>query len=330
MTEQSPQTRTVRAGMNTDPTHGAVVPPVYLSTTYAFDRFDQPREYDYSRAGNPTRSALAAAIADLEGGAGGVVTASGMAAITATVLGMLPAGGTLLAPFDCYGGSWRLFDARPHGRLTLRLTDFSDSASAAARSRPAPTWSGWDPSNPLLRITDLAAVAARPRRRCSWWPTILSRRRWSSVRSRPARTSWCTGHQVSQRAFRRGVRRDRPPTPTAPSSWRGGRTPWAHRRRVDAYRLRGLRTLHRMAAAQRNAHAVVEALVDHPAVSRALPGAEQPPAPRPRRSAAGRVRRHRHLRRGQRGRGASARRGAGVLPGRAWAASNPWCRTRPR
>ncbi|HSK33005.1 MAG TPA: PLP-dependent transferase, partial [Propionicimonas sp.] len=66
MTEQSPRTRAVRAGINTDTAHGAVVPPVYLSTTYAFDGFDLPGEYDYSRAGNPTRSVLATAIAELE------------------------------------------------------------------------------------------------------------------------------------------------------------------------------------------------------------------------------------------------------------------------
>ena len=274
MTEQSPQTRTVRAGMNTDPTHGAVVPPVYLSTTYAFDGFDQPREYDYSRAGNPTRSALAAAIADLEGGAGGVVTASGMAAITATVLGMLPAGGTLLAPFDCYGGSWRLFDALARtGRLTLRLTDFSDSASAAAEIEAGADLVWLEtPSNPLLRITDLAAVASLAH--AAGALVVADNTFATPVVQRPieagadvvvhSATKYLNGHSDVVSGAIVAADADR----ALELAW------WANTLGLtggawDAYlALRGLRTLHlRMAAAQRNAHAVVESLVDHPAVS---------------------------------------------------------------
>ncbi|HET7299270.1 MAG TPA: PLP-dependent transferase, partial [Oleiagrimonas sp.] len=75
-------TRAVRAGIETDTQHGAIVPPLHLSTNYSFEGFAQKREYDYSRSGNPTRDILVDALSDLEGGAGGAVVASGMAAVT--------------------------------------------------------------------------------------------------------------------------------------------------------------------------------------------------------------------------------------------------------
>ena len=159
--DNSRTTRTVRAGIDEDPTHGAVVPPLYLSTNYSFRALGEPRTFDYSRAGNPTRTTLADAVADLEGGAGGVITASGMAAVTVPVLALLPPGGTLLAPFDCYGGSWRLFDALERtGRLRLRLADFSDPEALAEIADGVDLVWLETPSNPLLRITDIAAVAA--------------------------------------------------------------------------------------------------------------------------------------------------------------------------
>ena len=75
-------TRSVRAGLESDPHHGSVVPPIYLSTNFAFESYRQPRKYDYTRSGNPTRDQLAGALADLEGGAGAIVTCTGFAAIT--------------------------------------------------------------------------------------------------------------------------------------------------------------------------------------------------------------------------------------------------------
>ena len=78
---QQPQTRAVRAGLETDAAYGAVVPPIYLSSTFTFNGLNQRRKYDYSRSGNPTRDALAEALAGLESGAGAVVTATGMAAV---------------------------------------------------------------------------------------------------------------------------------------------------------------------------------------------------------------------------------------------------------
>ena len=75
-------TRTVRAGLESDSTFGAVVPPIYLSSNFAFSGFGEPRAHDYTRSGNPTRDVLTTALAELEGGAGGVVTSTGMGAIT--------------------------------------------------------------------------------------------------------------------------------------------------------------------------------------------------------------------------------------------------------
>src|SRR6201991_832647 len=103
-------TRSVRAGLESDALHGSVVPPIYLSSNFAFQRFREPRAYDYTRSGNPTRDQLGDALADLEGGAGAVVTCTGLAAIT-LILATLPAGARVVAPHDCYGGTYRLLAA---------------------------------------------------------------------------------------------------------------------------------------------------------------------------------------------------------------------------
>lgn len=153
-------TRAVRAGIETDTQHGAVVPPLHLSTNYSFAGFADKRRYDYSRSGNPTRDLLGDALADLERGAGAVVTASGMAAV-ALVLELVPAGGLVLAAHDCYGGTWRLLDAWARkGRFRVRFADLTDPVALAAElaERPALVWIE-TPSNPLLRITDIRHVA---------------------------------------------------------------------------------------------------------------------------------------------------------------------------
>jgi cystathionine gamma-synthase len=100
----APATLAVRAGIDCDTAHGAVVPPIVLSTNFSFAGFNEKRRYDYTRSGNPTRDQLGDALAELEGGCGGVVTATGMAAIT-LVLALLEPGDTLVVPHDCYGGS---------------------------------------------------------------------------------------------------------------------------------------------------------------------------------------------------------------------------------
>jgi cystathionine gamma-synthase len=153
-------TRAVRAGLESDDVTGAVVPPLHLSSTYAFRGYGDKRKYDYSRSGNPTRDLLNEALADLEQGAGGVVTATGMAAIT-LVGHLLPVGARVVAPHDCYGGTHRLLSAwQRRGELQVEFVDFGN-ASALAAALAKPTALVWieTPSNPLLRITDIAAVA---------------------------------------------------------------------------------------------------------------------------------------------------------------------------
>jgi cystathionine gamma-synthase len=160
---KAPDSRTlaVRAGIDTDTQHGAVVPPLHLSSTYSFESFGVKRQYDYCRSGNPTRDALGAALADLEGGAGAIVTASGMAAVT-LVASLVSAGELVLAPRDCYGGSHRLFLALARtGRLRVEFVDPTDlpSFARALEARPKLVWLE-TPSNPLLRITDIRQAAA--------------------------------------------------------------------------------------------------------------------------------------------------------------------------
>jgi cystathionine gamma-synthase len=160
MTAIAACTRAVRAGIETDAQHGAVVPPLHLSTNFAFAEFRQKRAYDYSRSGNPTRDLLAGALAELEHGAGAVVTSSGMAAV-ALALELVPAGATVLAAHDCYGGTWRLLDAwAQKRRFTVEFRDLTDPAALAAglALKPALVWVE-TPSNPLLRITDIRRVA---------------------------------------------------------------------------------------------------------------------------------------------------------------------------
>ena len=159
-----PRTAAVRAGLETDPSTGAVVPPLHLSSTYTFPAFGEKGPYDYSRSGNPTRDLLAAALADLENGAGAVVTGSGMAAI-ALVGQLLPRGSRLIAPHDCYGGSFRLFSAwQRRGDLQVEFVDFGvPGALASALATPAALVWIETPSNPLLRITDIAATVALAR-----------------------------------------------------------------------------------------------------------------------------------------------------------------------
>jgi cystathionine gamma-synthase len=160
-TPSSIATAAVRAGIATDRHHGAVVPPLHLSANFAFERFNKPREFDYTRSGNPTRSLLADALTELEGGAGGVVTGTGMSAV-ALVLQLVKPGDTVLAAHDCYGGTQRLLRGlAARGAFEVIFTDLTSSAGLdeIARRKPRIVWAE-TPSNPLLRITDVAAVAS--------------------------------------------------------------------------------------------------------------------------------------------------------------------------
>lgn len=157
----SHRTRAVRAGIDTDAAHGAVVPPLHLSSNFSFPAFGEKRRFDYTRSGNPTRQILADALAELEQGVGSVVTASGMAAVT-LALQLLPTGATVVCAHDCYGGTWRLLQSlAAKGSLTLQLVDLTQPGSAQEirRHAPAMVWIE-TPSNPLLRVTDIRAVCS--------------------------------------------------------------------------------------------------------------------------------------------------------------------------
>ncbi len=160
MSQCSQTTTAVRAAIDSDRAHGAIVPPLVLSSNFSFQGYAQPRQYDYTRSGNPTRDALAGALAELEGGAGAVVTCTGMAAVT-LALQLVPEGGLLVAPHDCYGGTWRLFDTlAQRGRFRLKLVDQGNLAAvqAAFAEKVDLLWIE-TPSNPLLRVVDIAALS---------------------------------------------------------------------------------------------------------------------------------------------------------------------------
>lgn len=158
----SKATQAVRAAIESDTQHGAVVPPLHLSSNYTFAGLNEPRQYDYTRSGNPTRDALGQALAELEGGAGAVVTASGMGALT-VLTQLLAPGDTIVAPHDCYGGTYRLFEQQSKKGLFdvefVDQTDLEALRAVCANVKPAIILTE-SPSNPLLRIADLEAISA--------------------------------------------------------------------------------------------------------------------------------------------------------------------------
>lgn len=160
--KKEPQTIAAANGIATDPVFGAVTPPIYLSTTFAFEGFERARGYDYTRSANPTRDMLADTLAKLEGGAGAVITATGMAAID-LVLGQLGPDDLVVAPHDCYGGTYRLLASRSAKRqFGLTFVDQADDkALTAALARSPALLLIETPSNPLMRVSDIAAIARR-------------------------------------------------------------------------------------------------------------------------------------------------------------------------
>lgn len=156
-----PATRAVRAGIATDLHHGAVVPPIHLSSTFAFEGFGKKRMYDYTRTGNPTREYLANALAELEAGEGAVVTSTGMSAV-ALVLQLVQPGDLILAAHDCYGGTHRILRslaARGHFEASFVDLTCETAVQTVTSRRPKLLWIE-TPSNPLLRLTDLSCVIA--------------------------------------------------------------------------------------------------------------------------------------------------------------------------
>lgn len=157
----SAETIAVRHGVNCDPAHGAVIPPLHMTSTFAFDGYRQKGEYDYTRSGNPTRDLLGGALAELEGGSHGIVTSSGMSAVhLATQL--LGPGDVLMAPHDCYGGCHRLFiAAAKKGQFEVRWAPLWETDKAVEQIRQIKPRVVWieTPSNPLLRVTDIEAIS---------------------------------------------------------------------------------------------------------------------------------------------------------------------------
>jgi cystathionine gamma-lyase len=160
-------TRAVHAGHSADPLTGAVTMPIYATSTYAQESPGVHKGFDYGRSQNPTRFALERAVAELENGRSGFAFASGMAA-AACVLDSLEAGSHVVATDDLYGGTYRLFERvrRHSANLSLSLVDMAEPGALAAALRPE-TRLIWieTPTNPLLKLVDLAAVAALARGR---------------------------------------------------------------------------------------------------------------------------------------------------------------------
>lgn len=157
---RNPATIVASAGVAADPGRRALVPPVQISDTFQWDDADTKPDYDYSRTVNPNRDLLVAALAELEGAAGGAVTNSGQAAALLALL-LLPQGATVVAPHDCYGGTYRLIQGlADEGKLQAVFVDQrDDSAFAAALAKqPSLVWLE-TPSNPLLRLVDIAKRA---------------------------------------------------------------------------------------------------------------------------------------------------------------------------
>jgi cystathionine gamma-synthase len=159
---KAPETVAAANGIGADSAFGAVAPPVYLSSTYTFEGFNRARAYDYGRSGNPTRDVLADTIAQLEGGAGAVVVATGMAAIDLT-LWFLEPGDLIVAPHDCYAGTWRLLSARQARRQfdVVFIDQADEEAMASALDRSPKLVLIESPSNPLMRVVDIRRIAAQ-------------------------------------------------------------------------------------------------------------------------------------------------------------------------
>ena len=159
-------TRVIHGGQSPDPLTGAVMPPIYATSTYVQSSPGVNKGYDYARTRNPTRDALQAAVANLEGGIAGFAFASGMAT-TSTVLELIDSGSHIVAMHDLYGGSYRLFEnvRKRSAGLDVSLVDLTNPAALEAAIRPN-TRLLWveTPTNPLLKLVDLSAVAAIARK----------------------------------------------------------------------------------------------------------------------------------------------------------------------
>ena len=160
MTSKKIATTAVRAGINSDKHHGAVVAPVNLSSTFSLKGFNEKRQFDYSRTGNPTRATFGQAIADLEQGKVGIVTSTGMSAVH-LICQLLSTDDLVVIPHDCYGGSYRLFThLAKRGQFTLLVVDQNNPQALDEALAQQPKLVLIEtPSNPLLRIVDIEKIA---------------------------------------------------------------------------------------------------------------------------------------------------------------------------
>jgi len=152
-------TSAVRAGINTDQHYGAVVAPIHLSSTFSLKGFNEKRQFDYSRTGNPTRATFAEVIADLEQGSVGIVTSTGMSAVH-LICQLLSTDDVVVIPYDCYGGSFRLFThLAKRGQFKLIVVDQNDQMALEQALAQQPKLVLLEsPSNPLLRLVDIEKV----------------------------------------------------------------------------------------------------------------------------------------------------------------------------
>lgn len=265
----------VRSGLNDDEQYGCVVPPIHLSSTYNFTDFNEPRAHDYSRRGNPTRDVVQRALAELEGGAGAVMTNTGMSAIHLVCTVFLKPGDLLVAPHDCYGGSYRLFDSlSKRGAYRVKFVDQGDDASLKAALAEKPKLVLVEsPSNPLLRVVDIAAICQAAREVGAI--SVVDNTFLSPALQNPLALGAdlvlhsCTKYLNGHSDVVAGVVIAKDPALVTELAW------WANNIGVtgaafDSYLLlRGLRTLApRMAAAQRNALAIVDYLQQQPLVKK--------------------------------------------------------------
>ncbi|MDU6078087.1 MAG: cystathionine gamma-synthase [Pantoea sp.] len=265
----------VRSGLNDDEQYGCVVPPIHLSSTYNFLDFNEPRAHDYSRRGNPTRDVVQRALAELEGGAGAVLTNTGMSAIHLVTTVFLKPDDLLVAPHDCYGGSYRLFDSMAkRGAYRVKFVDQGDRAALDAALAEKPKLVLVEsPSNPLLRVVDIAAICEAARGAGA--VSVVDNTFLSPALQNPLALGAdlvihsCTKYLNGHSDVVAGAVIAKDPARVTELAW------WANNIGVtgaafDSYLLlRGLRTLApRMAAAQRNALAIVSYLQQQPLVKK--------------------------------------------------------------
>ncbi|CAK9887000.1 MAG: Cystathionine gamma-synthase [Candidatus Erwinia impunctatus] len=268
-------TISVRSGLNDDEQYGCVVPPISLSSTYNFIDFNQPRAHDYSRRGNPTRDVVQRALAELEGGAGAVMTNTGMAAIHLLCTVFLRPGDLLIAPHDCYGGSYRLFDSQAkRGAYRVKFVDQSDKAALEQALAEKPRLVLIEtPSNPLLNVVDIAAICQAVQ--LAGGLSVVDNTFLSPALQNPLALGAdlvvhsCTKYLNGHSDVVAGAVIAKDPALVTELAW------WANNIGVtgaafDSYLLlRGMRTLvPRMAAAQRNALAIVDYLSQQPLVKK--------------------------------------------------------------